>query len=97
MEEVRELLNMKIFVDTDDDVRLGRRIQRDVAERGRDWGGVIRQYTQFVKPAFDKFVAPSRKFADVIIPWERHVPVAGAGGAASGGLLGCGRSTTAKL
>ena len=48
-----------------------RRIQRDVAVRGRDVIGVIDQYTKFVKPAFDQYVAPSRKFADVIIPWAR--------------------------
>lgn len=72
MEPVRKLLNMKIFVDTDDDVRLARRIQRDVAVRGRDVGSVIEQYTQQVKPAFDQYVAPSRKHADVIIPWARE-------------------------
>ncbi|KAK9820353.1 hypothetical protein WJX72_009364 [[Myrmecia] bisecta] len=72
MEEVRDMLNMKIYVDTDDDVRLARRIQRDVAMRGRDVAGVIEQYTKFVKPAFDTFVAPSRKHADVIIPWGCH-------------------------
>ena len=71
MEEIRNMCNMKIFVDTDDDVRLARRIQRDVAERGRDVAGVIEQYTRFVKPAFDSFVAPSRRHADVIIPWQR--------------------------
>lgn len=49
------------------------RIQRDVAVRGRDVGGVIQQYTKFVKPAFDQFVAPSRKHADIIIPWARYV------------------------
>lgn len=48
---------------------MARRIQRDVADRGRDVAGVITQYTKFVKPAFDQFIAPSRKFADVIIPW----------------------------
>ena len=48
-----------------------RSIQRDVAVRGRDVGGVIEQYTRFVKPAFDQFVAPSRKYADIIIPWQR--------------------------
>lgn len=47
------------------------RIQRDVADRGRDVAGVIEQYTQFVKPMFDQYVAPSRKHADVIIPWAR--------------------------
>ncbi len=49
------------------------RIQRDVAMRGRDIAGVIEQYTKFVKPAFDTFVAPSRKHADIIIPWGRSV------------------------
>lgn len=71
MEELREVCNMRIFVDTDDDVRLARRIQRDVAERGRDVAGVIEQYTRFVKPSFDSYVAPSRRHADVIIPWQR--------------------------
>ena len=47
------------------------RIQRDVNQRGRDVAGVLSQYTKFVKPAFDEFVAPSRKIADVIIPWAR--------------------------
>eukprot|EP00775_Hariotina_reticulata_P008007 gene8007-8205_t len=54
-----------------DDVRLARRIQRDVQARGRDVSSVIEQYTKFVKPCFDKFVAPSRRYADVIIPWQR--------------------------
>ena len=48
-------------VPADDDMRLGRRIQRDVQERGRDVAGVIAQYMSFVKPAFDQFVAPSRR------------------------------------
>lgn len=71
MEEIRNACNMKVFVDTDDDVRLARRIQRDVAERGRDVAGVIEQYTRFVKPSFDQFVAPSRRHADIVIPWQR--------------------------
>ena len=71
MEEIRSMLNMKIYVDTDDDVRLARRITRDTAERGRDGEGVIQQYFRFVKPAFDQFVAPSRRYADLIIPWQR--------------------------
>lgn len=71
MEDVRQACNMRIYVDTDDDVRLARRIQRDVAQRGRDVAGVIEQYTRFVKPAFDTYVAPSRRHADVIIPWQR--------------------------
>lgn len=69
MPDVRAQLNMRIFVDTDDDVRLARRIKRDTCDRGRDVHSVIEQYTKFVKPMFDMYVSPSKKFADVIIPW----------------------------
>lgn len=74
---VREFMNMKIFVDTDADVRLARRIQRDTLERGRDVNGVIEQYGKFVKPAFDDFVLPTKKYADVILPrgGDNHVAV----------------------
>uniref|UniRef100_A0A2P2L860 Uridine kinase n=1 Tax=Rhizophora mucronata TaxID=61149 RepID=A0A2P2L860_RHIMU len=67
-QRVRNLMNMKIFVDTDADVRLARRIRRDTVERGRDINSVLEQYAKFVKPAFDDFVLPSKKYADVIIP-----------------------------
>jgi uridine kinase len=67
--DVRQQCHMRIFVDTDDDVRLARRIRRDTSERGRNVEGVIEQYTKFVKPMFDAYVLPSKKFADVIIPW----------------------------
>eukprot|EP00668_Euglena_longa_P002231 GGOE01002576.1.p1 GENE.GGOE01002576.1~~GGOE01002576.1.p1 ORF type:complete len:470 (+),score=175.88 GGOE01002576.1:56-1465(+) len=77
VEKIRNVCNMKLFVETDDDVRLARRIVRDTNERGRDVSGVIAQYTHFVKPMFDTFVGPSRKEADVIIPWSKgHNPVA---------------------
>jgi uridine kinase len=66
MEEVRDLCHMKIFVDTDDDLRLARRLKRDTVDRGRSVDGVISQYTTFVKPMFDTFVSPSKKYADVI-------------------------------
>nr|ADI48274.1 uridine cytidine kinase [Carica papaya] len=65
---VRDLMNMKIFVDTDSDVRLARRIQRDTVERGRNIQNVLDQYAKFVKPSFDEFVLPSKKYADIIIP-----------------------------
>jgi uridine kinase len=70
-------MNMKIFVDTDADVRLARRIRRDTVERGRDVDSVLEQYAKFVKPAFDDFVLPSKKYADVIIPrgGDNHVAV----------------------
>eukprot|EP00245_Coleochaete_scutata_P005936 TRINITY_DN19968_c0_g1_i1.p1 TRINITY_DN19968_c0_g1~~TRINITY_DN19968_c0_g1_i1.p1 ORF type:complete len:483 (-),score=81.72 TRINITY_DN19968_c0_g1_i1:1004-2452(-) len=74
---IRGMMNMKIFVDTDADVRLARRIQRDTVDRGRDVAGVIEQYAKFVKPAFDDFVLPTKKYADVIIPrgGDNHVAV----------------------
>lgn len=50
---------MKVFVDTDSDERLVRRLQRDISERGRDLDGVLKQYFKFVKPAFDYYIAPS--------------------------------------
>ncbi|MBA0779495.1 hypothetical protein Gotri_003745 [Gossypium trilobum] len=75
---VRNLMNMKIFVDTDADVRLAHRIRRDTVERGRDVSSVLEQYAKFVKPAFDGFVLPSKKYADVIIPrgGENYVAIA---------------------
>lgn len=74
--EIVQRLNMKLFVDTDDDVRLARRIRRDTVERGRDVEGVITQYVRFVKPAFEKYVLPSKLNADVIIPWSGENAVA---------------------
>ncbi|KAL9157390.1 hypothetical protein ABFS82_08G002400 [Erythranthe guttata] len=65
---VRDTMNMKIFVDTDSDVRLARRIQRDTVERGRNVENVLDQYAKFVKPSFEEFILPSKKHADVIIP-----------------------------
>ncbi|GAB2284810.1 Uridine kinase-like protein 3 [Dionaea muscipula] len=74
---VRDLMNMKIFVDTDADVRLARRIRRDIVEKGRDIGMVLDQYSKFVKPAFDDFILPTKKYADIIIPrgGDNHVAV----------------------
>ncbi|KAI9490878.1 uracil phosphoribosyltransferase-domain-containing protein [Zychaea mexicana] len=66
--KIRDLMDLKIFVDTDADIRLARRLQRDIAERGRDLQGVLQQYTRFVKPAFDDYIQPTVKYADVIIP-----------------------------
>jgi uridine kinase len=66
--EVRELFHMKLFVDTDPDTRLARRVIRDVQERGRDLETVLSQYTNYVKPAFEDFCMPTKKYADVIIP-----------------------------
>ena len=65
---LRELMDIKVFVDTDADIRLARRIMRDVCDRGRTMESVITQYTQTVKPMHEEFVEPSKKYADVIIP-----------------------------
>ena len=66
--ELRELMDIKVFVDTDADVRLARRITRDVCERGRTMESVITQYISTVKPMHEEFVEPSKRWADVIIP-----------------------------
>jgi len=66
--ELRELMDIKIYVDTDADERLIRRIIRDVNERGRSLESVITQYTNTVKPMHEQFVEPFKKYSDVIIP-----------------------------
>ncbi|XP_063515032.1 uridine-cytidine kinase-like 1 isoform X17 [Pongo pygmaeus] len=65
---VHELLDMKIFVDTDSDIRLVRRLRRDISERGRDIEGVIKQYNKFVKPSFDQYIQPTMRLADIVVP-----------------------------
>ena len=65
---LRERFDLKIFVDTAADIRLIRRLQRDVAERGRTPDSVIEQYLTTVKPAHERFIEPSKRHADVIIP-----------------------------
>lgn len=66
--ELRKLFDVKIFVDTDPDVRFIRRLQRDIAERGRTTESVINQYLKTVRPMHMEFVEPSKRYADVIIP-----------------------------
>lgn len=66
--EIRDLFNMKLFVDSDADTRLSRRVLRDISERGRELESVLHQYITFVKPAFEEFCQPTKKYADVIIP-----------------------------
>lgn len=65
---VRKLLDFKVFVDTDADVRLVRRIERDMSERGRSVADVLRQYLSTVRPMHLEFVEPSKRWADVIVP-----------------------------
>ena len=65
---IRELLDFKIYVDTDADVRLIRRIRRDMSERGRGLDDILRQYVQTVRPMHLEFVEPQKRWADVIVP-----------------------------
>lgn len=67
-ERLRNLMDIKIFVDTDADVRIIRRITRDINERGRTLESVIEQYLTTVKPAHEQFIEPTKKYADIIIP-----------------------------
>ncbi len=67
-EALRRLMDIKIFVDTDADVRILRRLVRDVKERGRTLDSVVDQYLNTVKPMHEAFVEPSKKYADLIVP-----------------------------
>ena len=66
--ELRDMMDIKIFVDTDSDERLIRNIQRDVVERGRTVEMVIERYLDVLKPMHEQFIEPSKKYADIIIP-----------------------------
>lgn len=66
--KVTAMLDMKIFVDTDADVRLARRLKRDISQRGRDLDGVLKQYTSMVQPSFNHYIAPLMTYADIIVP-----------------------------
>ncbi|MCB0158287.1 MAG: uridine kinase [Caldilineaceae bacterium] len=73
---LRELLDMRIFVDTDADLRFIRRLQRDINERGRSLDSVINQYLETVRPMHLEFVEPSKRYADIIVPAGGHNRVA---------------------
>ncbi|CAB1340230.1 unnamed protein product [Coregonus sp. 'balchen'] len=66
--ELLKLLDMKVFVDTDSDIRLVRRLKRDISDRGRDINGVIKQYNKFVKPSFEQYIEPTVQVADIVVP-----------------------------
>lgn len=65
---LRDIFDIKIFVDTDADIRILRRIQRDIEERGRTMDSVIKQYVSTVRPAHLQFIEPNKRYADIIIP-----------------------------
>lgn len=66
--ELRDLMDIKIYVETDPDIRLIRRLRRDILERGRSMESVIRQYEESVRPMHMQFVEPTKRYADIIIP-----------------------------
>ncbi|OTN88281.1 MULTISPECIES: uridine kinase [Enterococcus] len=74
---LRELMDIKLYVDTDDDIRIIRRIKRDMEERGRTLDSVIEQYLTVVKPMYHQFIEPTKRYADVIVPegGENHVAI----------------------
>ncbi|MCH3923076.1 uridine kinase [Limosilactobacillus sp.] len=76
-ERLRDLMDIKVYVDTDDDIRIIRRIKRDMAERGRSLDSVINQYLATVKPMYHQFVEPTKRYADIIVPegGENHVAI----------------------
>lgn len=65
---LRDLMDIKLFVDTDDDIRIIRRIKRDMEERGRSLDSIIDQYTEVVKPMYHQFIEPTKRYADIVIP-----------------------------
>jgi len=73
---LRDLLDIKIFVDTDADLRILRRMERDIKERARSFASIIEQYRNTVRPMHLEFVEPSKRFADIIIPVGAHNDVA---------------------
>ena len=76
-ERLRDLMDIKVYVDTDDDIRIIRRIKRDMEERGRTLDSVIEQYLTVVKPMYHQFIEPTKRNADIIVPegGENHVAI----------------------
>lgn len=76
-ERLRDLMDIKVYVDTDDDIRIIRRIKRDMEERGRTLDSVIDQYLTVVKPMYHQFIEPTKRYADIIVPegGENHVAI----------------------
>lgn len=67
-QRLRDLMDIKLFVDTDDDIRIIRRIKRDMEERDRSLDSIIEQYTEVVKPMYHQFIEPTKRYADIVIP-----------------------------
>ncbi len=75
-EALRDMMDIKVFIDADADVRLMRRIDRDIKERGRSIESILRQYRATVRPMHLQFVEPSKRWADIIVPEGGHNRVA---------------------
>lgn len=73
---IRDISNILIYVESDPDIRFIRRLKRDINERGRDMNSVILQYLSTVKPMYDEYIAPTKRFADIIIPNDTKHDVA---------------------
>ena len=73
-ETIREMMDLRIFVDSDSDTRLARRVRRDMAQRERTLTSVLDQYEKYVKPAFDVYIAPTKRYAHVILPQQTQNP-----------------------
>ena len=67
-ERLRDLMDVKIYVDTDNDLRFIRRLERDIKERGRHLDSVLKQYEETVRPMYLQFIEPSKRYADLIVP-----------------------------
>ena len=76
IEAIRDLIDFKIFVDTPSDIRVLRRVKRDIEERGRSFDSVTEQYTKTVRPMHDLYVEPSKVYADIIVPEGAYNPKA---------------------
>ncbi|MBM6754776.1 uridine kinase [Lactobacillus alvi] len=76
-ERLRDLMDIKVYVDADDDIRILRRIQRDMKERGRTLDSIISQYLKTVKPMYHQFIEPTKRYADIIVPegGQNHVAI----------------------
>ena len=70
--QLRDLMHIKIYIDSPDEIRLSRRIKRDINERGRTRESIIRQYSESVRPMFDKYIAPTKKSADIVIDLSQN-------------------------
>ena len=75
-QELRDMFDIKVFVHADSDERLIRRLKRDIAERGRDMEEVLNRYQDTLKPMHEQFIEPTKAFADIIIPNDKHNTVA---------------------